>query len=1305
MNSAEYEWDRRWEVFGSQDGRPDLSLPIATSQIPRNGCYALLGDAGLGKSTEVKRLEADRDAGAFRRVFLGHLTSEEGLHRRVFSQEWFLDWLDSDRDLELVLDGLDEGCIGFPNLPSTLNVELEELGSARARLFLKVVCRTSEFPPSLRARLHSLWGRDYHELRLLPLSVADIALAMKRIWPGKTHDEIEQTLREQPDILLMSRHPLTLKAMTERGSVDGSRSEMFRFLCEALLDELRDSRKDEIARGRSASIPRRRIVAEKLAAVCLFTGSGLISDGEGSEGASSISKIVEKDRGDGDTVRALEVREVLSTSLFTTAEERPSNGYKQLWAFALQPYVEFLTAEFLRRRSVEAGQLEMLLFSKSEDGVVRVRPERRELASWLSSDRRVLAALTEVDPLLLVESEMGTLGADERRGIVERLISNPPGLKDFGRLFANKERLGGLTFEAVDEVLRHGLESGTDSGKQVAAIIAGAQKSAALVPVLEEILTSKVGSAALRESAARALAEIDTADSREALAKLIESLQSNAGEQEILGIAAGALFPRELSSERLFDMLSPPIKANYFGAYRMFVEYSLPERLSANDVIVGLDWLIHNEEKRHDIGFPSELELAILRLAWTRVDEGDVVQRLVRLTSTHHLFLRELPGGARVEEQDEPARRRFAIAFASSQERWQTRSELGAVLGPDDLNWLVPWLDELLAGGKPEPYSVCLEIVADIYLSGDVDIEEARKSHPSLEEVLLERAKPRPPSRHETEWAERAARQRARSEEKVRLYAERLEELAVALKGGDLEAYWRLSMMAAHDPSRFSAVEFESRPEHLPGWREYFDEELRALMREHALNYLVEFEPGNEWVGSGTLNRPAMAGYRALTLLASEERLNEVEASVWRRWMPAIIAAHLPSYPFREWPRPVLLKGAFESSGEAWKPVVDKMVAARRKDSDLDLLLADLEQVLDQNVAEYFLGGVDRWKLEPKEMGDLLCRVLSREPELVPREHLEAVSLSGLANDERASVVAAAWFLHGSASVGEPMHDALLILHQEHPKVAVEAWKGAAVRNRHETFEIVARLGPSMVESALKVLFEHVPRSEGWDGSGAHFLSVEDFLEDIRSRMVRELADAGHVLRVRRVVDTLPEAQREFFLDLARDASARRGGLDLSVEDVLGLSGGGVFISYRRKDNEKGGLARSLYERLSRKLGPEVVWMDVPRIEGGEDFRRAIESGIRSARVMLVVIGDAWSSGLDDEGDFVRREVADAIELDLKVMPVLLGERSMPDADDLPEEMRPLLDYNAMRLSHHDSFEGECELITERVRAMLRSQG
>jgi hypothetical protein len=100
--------------------------------------------------------------------------------------------------------------------------------------------------------------------------------------------------------------------------------------------------------------------------------------------------------------------------------------------------------------------------------------------------------------------------------------------------------------------------------------------------------------------------------------------------------------------------------------------------------------------------------------------------------------------------------------------------------------------------------------------------------------------------------------------------------------------------------------------------------------------------------------------------------------------------------------------------------------------------------------------------------------------------------------------------------------------------------------------------------------------------------------------------------------------------------------------------------------------------------------MDVNAIQPGRDFRKAIDESILKCSVLLAIVGRDWlesknASGqrrLDDENDFVRLEIASALQRDIPVVPVLVRGARMPTADQLPADLRELAYRNAVELTH-----------------------
>lgn len=131
-----------------------------------------------------------------------------------------------------------------------------------------------------------------------------------------------------------------------------------------------------------------------------------------------------------------------------------------------------------------------------------------------------------------------------------------------------------------------------------------------------------------------------------------------------------------------------------------------------------------------------------------------------------------------------------------------------------------------------------------------------------------------------------------------------------------------------------------------------------------------------------------------------------------------------------------------------------------------------------------------------------------------------------------------------------------------------------------------------------------------------------------------------------------------------------------------------IFINYRREDSP--GSAGRLYDRLAEEIPGENLFMDVDAIAPGVDFVSEIERAVESCDVFLVVIGRNWllatdRSGnrrLDDVQDFVRLEIATALNHDVRTIPILVDGATMPAAADLPADIQALVRRNAVEISH-----------------------
>jgi TIR domain len=152
-----------------------------------------------------------------------------------------------------------------------------------------------------------------------------------------------------------------------------------------------------------------------------------------------------------------------------------------------------------------------------------------------------------------------------------------------------------------------------------------------------------------------------------------------------------------------------------------------------------------------------------------------------------------------------------------------------------------------------------------------------------------------------------------------------------------------------------------------------------------------------------------------------------------------------------------------------------------------------------------------------------------------------------------------------------------------------------------------------------------------------------------------------------------------------------------------------IFISYRRQDTAA--YAGRIYDRLSAKYGEDNVFMDIDRIEPGQDFVDAINHSVAEAGVLLVLIGREWMKMTDKSGtprlnnpeDFVRLEILAGLEQKTVIIPVLLADAEMPSAQALPTPLQSFARRNAIEISD-SRFHSDVDRLIEAIEKIFHPQ-
>lgn len=147
-----------------------------------------------------------------------------------------------------------------------------------------------------------------------------------------------------------------------------------------------------------------------------------------------------------------------------------------------------------------------------------------------------------------------------------------------------------------------------------------------------------------------------------------------------------------------------------------------------------------------------------------------------------------------------------------------------------------------------------------------------------------------------------------------------------------------------------------------------------------------------------------------------------------------------------------------------------------------------------------------------------------------------------------------------------------------------------------------------------------------------------------------------------------------------------------------------VFISYRHDDEPFA--TRQICDCLCDKFGRENVFMDCHNIPFGVDFVEHLEDAVQKCDILLAVIGEKWLSLLaqklaDSKPDFVQVEISAALKRGIPVIPVLIGEATLPAEDALPIDLQSLSPRNATEVRAGRDMDDHLSRLTNGIHSLL----
>jgi hypothetical protein len=1020
---ANYSWNRFWHPSDdppaltdddflrdrdSMAGRVYGTKLVTLHELSEAPCLTLLGEPGIGKSTEVAlayRAASEtlppQDAAMF--VQLRDVDSRVAFREKVELADTFQEWRDGSHNLTLFLDSIDEGLLGFASLSSTLAEFLDQLPHDRLRL--RLVSRTAEWPAELSLAIAAKWKKGATSLTLAPLREEDVRVAATANGLDAQRF-LEEVLHRGAGAL--AARPVTLRLLltiyAREGALPHSRAATYNRGCRLLAVEDSTTRKSARRVG-SLDADRRLAIAGRIAFVLIFCNKSAVwTDTDSGDIPSSdvvlealLKPRLESALGSNLTLTKQQALEVLHSALFTL--RGPTR-----FSFAHQTFAEHLAAWYVAEHRPRWQQLRSLVFSKQGD-VERVVPQLRETAARLAEAHPgVERRIAQLDPEVMLRSL--DLGAVRSRAVLVRALLAEtrrqcvPVSDDYTR-----EALSRLKHPRLASQLTAVLNDKRDTpeARRFAADLAAACRLASLAEDLARVALDESEPFLLRYDVLVALVAIDSSAVNARLAPLALRPVKDDDYEQIKGMALSLVWPATISSEQLFEALTPPKRSSMYGPYQQFLD-NLGPSLSRRDLPRALAWAA---EHAVDGDHTGKCVASILLRAWEDLTDPDVLQGFSKIAyarlQNHNLIInddREVEFGyhkrasasfADLLATDRERRQRLAAALleqvAESRDVFTLMHSEPAILRPEDAEWL---LVRFTAETHDDRRAVWLEaLVRLFYHSGDPlrvyeciypAAFEHEEIHQEFTDFVLGVELDSSRAVHMRE-SEASARRWQSKREKRPAYPPRQRDVVEYLtrfEAGDHDAWWHLCYYLARNQEGTQQDLHYVSIARQSGWT-ILDAPTQERLGRAALAYLHSHSPAlGEWVGQNKLYQPDVSAIRALHLLfeLGSDRLPPVQSAVWARWGPALVALTTYDNRDREIDR-VLLSRALEAAPQAVLPALEQLI----KDEDLGghgiFVLARLDGAWEQ-VSPLLLRMLRARVLTPHSTEQLFVELLKR---------------------------------------------------------------------------------------------------------------------------------------------------------------------------------------------------------------------------------------------------------------------------------------------------------------------------------------
>jgi len=878
-------------------------------------CLILLGEPGMGKSYAMEDLELFLKSNLHGiedkviRFDLRRYSSEDRLDKTIFQHEDINSWKIGNGRLYLLLDSLDESCLKINTVTCFLEDEIKKLPPDR--LFLRIACRTGDWPSGFENNLRKLWGKDkfaVHELA--PLRENDIDHATKEygLDSNAFKNEVE-TIGAVPLAIKPVTLELLINIVLEKGHLPSSQTELYE---EGLLLMCQDDEKRQEVKSTGQFSPAQRLqVASRAAAVMIFGNKNAINMGlereDKDEAQITIQDLVggqEQVSGDRFIVTERAVEEAIKwTGLFTS-----SGDNKLGWSH--QTYAEFLAARYLVKCKVKVGQIMHMILISTDRGPTLI-PQLRQTIAWLAGmEEEILELVLNKNPVLLIDSDLTNINNLTKERITKAILCLYE-QEETEYTWIDIRKYQKLSYPGIAELLRNYIldKRKMIEARRVALKMAEASRPEEFMDELAIIALDKEENVIIRKYAATAIARIGDHKTSAKLKPLIVDSHPEDKDDEIKGIVFEALWPAVLTAQELFKSITLPSDPNFIGSYGLFLEYALAKHLKAEDMHTALDWVLSMKNYRGQSSDFQGLSDNIVIKAFEFIGQEGTLERLAAIALKRSREYVPLFGESPRERKASPpeltteqkrtlARNMVLMMEGTDRDASHIIGLRPALIDDKDTEWII---QTMLSETSPKAHETWVRILLRLINPDNVDQASAILMAGQKDSLLGRLLSPWVnPIEIDSELARQAKQDWKMFMENRRDLpllnpppAKRVLEALDRFESGNNLAWLDIvSALALEQNARFDRVSIQSDIDQLPGWL-VAEDKAKQRIHDAASIYISNSDIALSLHKLSSIDQHLLrkVGYLAFRLLFHNrpEIYESLALEVWTNWGPIIL--------------------------------------------------------------------------------------------------------------------------------------------------------------------------------------------------------------------------------------------------------------------------------------------------------------------------------------------------------------------------------------------------------------------------------